>query len=1039
MSPLDLDRDFERFREQSDLRALSRVFDAAAPQLLAVARHLAPSRGEAEDLLQATFVVAIERAASWDRARPVLPWLLGILAFEARKARARAGREPDPRRLELRETLEPSAELGRREVRVAVDAALARLPETYAPIVRRHLLDGASPSELAVELGLTPVNARTRLHRGLRILREAMPRGFAGLGIWLWCHWSGPRAARGPVLRRASELVGRPAPLPFGSLALVATLVGAPLAWLASEFVIDGAPRPMLESAPRPERALVARLPATPGASERSEPPSFPIARVRPAEPRDRMRGRLLRHDGAPAVGVSLELQRWGAESEQGDTPFVAATTDDAGQFDFEVASRPDHSLRLVARVEEHAPARWWFPARDPGSTYDAGEVRLERATTLTLRIVDGSGAPMGAGWQGVVEVCPVEPGPGIESYFVREPCDPASGIARFGTLPAREVRVSARHVTGHVIGFTPVDPTQLQGAFELVYDGPRPEQRVAVSLRLPRGVNQPPALESISLECPQGLEHAARTGTLGRTTVTFDGVEAGAHVLRVEDPLFEPVELRDLHAGSGTKRLELCGSAVLHLQVLDALGAAPRRRWKLSSLGAIERPAFEPYAWAEGAAWPTEGVRVHVVPIDARMRLELEGALDRDLELLGLKPGETRSIAIDLRREGHALEGRVVPFSAASIPSQRVRLVRGDTPPHARAADASVVVAGAALPAPQASVLVDSDGSFRFDGLEPGRWTVATEWGPWLGTFATCELPLEEPLVLEPPPHGTVAGTIDFPPGARTDHVGLLVRELAPERAGFVLGTLEPGRALEDQGRFLLGCVPTGELELLLAVTDHDRGSARTFAWPLARLQVEAGVRGDLAFDARAAFPASVTVAVTVDGAAREGDSVSVVSRVASGTPTDGKARVMQAGWARVESLGAGTSLDIEYMSSERWRARVVGLAGLRFAEERREQLAFVTAERRVSLRDQHGHALAQAVELRWLTGTLVDVEPTIEELLWCPVLRTDSVGRGNMRLPLGRVRVRAPQGWRCEPEWLEWAVGEDELVLSVFEDPRR
>ena len=54
MSPLDLDRDFERFREQSDLRALSRVFDAAAPQLLAVARHLAPSRGEAEDLLQAT-------------------------------------------------------------------------------------------------------------------------------------------------------------------------------------------------------------------------------------------------------------------------------------------------------------------------------------------------------------------------------------------------------------------------------------------------------------------------------------------------------------------------------------------------------------------------------------------------------------------------------------------------------------------------------------------------------------------------------------------------------------------------------------------------------------------------------------------------------------------------------------------------------------------------------------------------------------------------------------------------------------------------
>ncbi|MFM7298587.1 MAG: hypothetical protein ACKO4Q_15390, partial [Planctomycetota bacterium] len=680
----------------------------------------------------------------------------------------------------------------------------------------------------------------------------------------------------------------------FGSLALVGALVGAPLAMLASEFVDDVSPRTTLERAAGPEQALAARLEATPGASERSEPPSFPIARVRPAELRDRMRGRLLRADGAPAAGVPLELQRWAAGSEQDEAPFVAATTDDAGRFDFEVTSRPEQSLRLVARVEEHAPARWWFPKRDPGSTYDAGEVRLERATALTLRIVDGAGVPLGAGWQGIVEVSPVEPGPGIESYFARETCDAVSGSARFESLPAREVRVSARHVTGHVIDFTTVDPTRLQGAFELVYDGPRPEHRIAVTFRLPRGVSRPPALASISLECPLGHVHAGSTEALGRTTVTFDGVEAGAHVLRVEDPLFQPAKLRDLHPGRGTERLELVGSAALRLQVLDAVGAAPRRRWKLSSLGTFERPSFEPYLWAEGATWPAEGVRVQVVPVDARMRLEIEGALDRDLELLGLAPGETRSITIDLGREGHSLAGRVIQLSESAIPNQRVRLVRGERPPHARAADATVVVAGELLPAPQASLSVDADGSFRFDGLEPGRWTVATEWGPWLGTFATCELPLQKPLVLEPPIHGSVAGTIVFPKDARTDHVGLLVRELAPERAGHVLGTLESGRALDDRGRFLLGCVPTGELELLLAVTDHERGSARTFAWPLARLQAEEGLRGDFEVDARAAFPASVTVEVTVDGVAREGDSVSVVSRVATGTPTDGKARVM-------------------------------------------------------------------------------------------------------------------------------------------------
>ena len=79
------DRLFARFRRTGDPEALARVFDAVAPKLLAVARHLVTDAAEAEDVVQATFVAAIERAHSFDPKRRLLPWLIGILGREAKK------------------------------------------------------------------------------------------------------------------------------------------------------------------------------------------------------------------------------------------------------------------------------------------------------------------------------------------------------------------------------------------------------------------------------------------------------------------------------------------------------------------------------------------------------------------------------------------------------------------------------------------------------------------------------------------------------------------------------------------------------------------------------------------------------------------------------------------------------------------------------------------------------------------------------------------------------------------------------------------
>ncbi len=134
MEPTALDRDFARFRSTADAEALARVFDASAPELLRIARHLTGDRAEAEDVLQSTFLAVIERAETHDPARPALPWMIGILARQAGLARRKrsslarlaAAEELDEAR--AREVESPSRVAERREFAERLGVALAQLP-----------------------------------------------------------------------------------------------------------------------------------------------------------------------------------------------------------------------------------------------------------------------------------------------------------------------------------------------------------------------------------------------------------------------------------------------------------------------------------------------------------------------------------------------------------------------------------------------------------------------------------------------------------------------------------------------------------------------------------------------------------------------------------------------------------------------------------------------------------------------------------------------------------------------------------------------
>lgn len=179
MRDRSLDRLFLRFRDHADGAALAALFDATAPGLLGVARHLVRDATEAEDLVQTTFLTAIGKSRRYDGASPVPAWLHGILWREAAKSRRRAARRVDPARIAPREPEEPIDELVAAEVPAAVARALERLPAPYREVLEPHVREGRGADEIAAALGRSAGTVRSQIQRGLERLRRGLPGGAA--------------------------------------------------------------------------------------------------------------------------------------------------------------------------------------------------------------------------------------------------------------------------------------------------------------------------------------------------------------------------------------------------------------------------------------------------------------------------------------------------------------------------------------------------------------------------------------------------------------------------------------------------------------------------------------------------------------------------------------------------------------------------------------------------------------------------------------------------------------------------------------------
>jgi hypothetical protein len=167
---------FARYREHSDLEALARVFDEVAPELARVARHLAPDEAAAEDLLQATFLAAIEHAERFDPERELVPWLVGILTNKARLAQALRARPLDRTRVAAPAEADPALDAECAEFVAALDGPWRESRPSTARCCSAACSWARSPRTSRASCTAGPGAVRVQLHRGLSLLRRALRR-----------------------------------------------------------------------------------------------------------------------------------------------------------------------------------------------------------------------------------------------------------------------------------------------------------------------------------------------------------------------------------------------------------------------------------------------------------------------------------------------------------------------------------------------------------------------------------------------------------------------------------------------------------------------------------------------------------------------------------------------------------------------------------------------------------------------------------------------------------------------------------------------
>ena len=151
-------------------------------RLYRVARSVLHNDLEAEDVVQEAFVRAFTSLARFEGRSSVATWLTRIAFHEAlrrrrrrRQAQRSAGAIPEARTASTEQS-DGTGAASRRETSIMLTESLDTLPPELRSVVMLRLVQGLSTRETTECLRLSEASVRIRLHRGRRMLFEAVQR-----------------------------------------------------------------------------------------------------------------------------------------------------------------------------------------------------------------------------------------------------------------------------------------------------------------------------------------------------------------------------------------------------------------------------------------------------------------------------------------------------------------------------------------------------------------------------------------------------------------------------------------------------------------------------------------------------------------------------------------------------------------------------------------------------------------------------------------------------------------------------------------------
>jgi len=158
---------FLRGRGEDAFRALYR---AHTPALYALALRLTGGdEGEAEDLVQESWVRALTALRSFRGQSALRSWLCGVLV-NVRRGRIRV----DWRTIDAPDA-EPLAEATSPDDAIDLERAIATLPDGARDVYVLHDIQGYTHREIANRLGIVEGTSKSQLNRARVLLRSSLP------------------------------------------------------------------------------------------------------------------------------------------------------------------------------------------------------------------------------------------------------------------------------------------------------------------------------------------------------------------------------------------------------------------------------------------------------------------------------------------------------------------------------------------------------------------------------------------------------------------------------------------------------------------------------------------------------------------------------------------------------------------------------------------------------------------------------------------------------------------------------------------------